>query len=85
MNDDGVFLSATRQAELIRTKQASPVELLRAYLDRIDRLDGRLRAFITVTREAALAAARRARFLPATEDGNPVASSFRVAYRFILR
>ena len=60
MNDDGVFLSATRQAELIRTKQASPVELLRAYLDRIDRLDGRLRAFITVTREAALAAARRA-------------------------
>ena len=60
MNDDVAFLSAARQAELIRTKQASPVELLRAYLDRIERLDGRLRAYITVTREAALAAARRA-------------------------
>ena len=53
MTDDLVFLGAARQAELIRTKQASPVELLRAYLDRIDRLDDRLRAYITVTREAA--------------------------------
>src|SRR5215470_6410263 len=60
MNDDAVFLSATRQAELVRTKQVSPVELLRAYLDRIDRFDSRLRAFITVTRDPALAAARRA-------------------------
>src|SRR5262245_22352871 len=60
VNDDAVFQSATRQAELVRTKQASPIELLRAYLDRIDRLDGRLRAFITVTRDAAFAGARRA-------------------------
>ena len=60
MNDDTVFLGATRQAELIRTKQASPVELVQAYLERIDRLDDRLRTYITVTREAALAAARRA-------------------------
>ncbi len=60
MADDTVYLSATRQATLIRAKQASPVELVRAYLARIDRLDGRLRAYITVTREAALAAARRA-------------------------
>jgi aspartyl-tRNA(Asn)/glutamyl-tRNA(Gln) amidotransferase subunit A len=60
VTDDLVFLGAARQAELIRTKQASPVELLRAYLDRIDRLDDRLRAYITVTREAALAAARQA-------------------------
>src|SRR2546422_1127092 len=60
VSDDVVYLSATRQAELIRAKQVSPVELLRAYLDRIDRLDARLRAYITVTREAALAAARQA-------------------------
>src|SRR3989441_7501615 len=60
VSDDVVYLSATRQAELIRAKQVSPVELLGAYLDRIDRLDGRLRAYITVTREAALAAARQA-------------------------
>ena len=60
MTDDLVFLGAARQAELIRTKKVSSVELVQAYLDRIDRVDDRLRAYITVTREAALAAARRA-------------------------
>src|SRR5439155_19165107 len=60
VTDDILFLSAAQQAALIRTKQLAPVELVRAYLDRIDRLDGRLRAYITVTREAALAAARQA-------------------------
>jgi len=60
VGDETVYLSATRQAELIRTKQISSIELVRAYLDRIDRLDGRLRAYITVTREGALAAARQA-------------------------
>ena len=39
----------------------SPVELIRAYLERIERLDGRLRAYITVCRDAALEAARRRR------------------------
>jgi aspartyl-tRNA(Asn)/glutamyl-tRNA(Gln) amidotransferase subunit A len=58
--DDEVFLGAARQAALIRTKQLSPVALVQAYLDRIDRLDARLRAYITVCREAALAGARRA-------------------------
>jgi len=60
VTDDHVYLSAARQAALIRTKQLSPVEMMRAYLERIDRLDGRLRAYITVTRETALAAAREA-------------------------
>jgi aspartyl-tRNA(Asn)/glutamyl-tRNA(Gln) amidotransferase subunit A len=60
VNDDIVHLSAARQAELIRARQLSPIELVHAYLERIDRLDGRLRAYITVTREAALAAARQA-------------------------
>jgi aspartyl-tRNA(Asn)/glutamyl-tRNA(Gln) amidotransferase subunit A len=54
------FLGAVRQAALVRAKAVSPVELVRAYLERIDRLDGRLRAYITVTREAALEGARRA-------------------------
>ena len=60
MSDDVLFLGAAGQAALVRDKQLSPVELTRAYLERIDRLDGRLRAYITVCREAALAAARRA-------------------------
>jgi aspartyl-tRNA(Asn)/glutamyl-tRNA(Gln) amidotransferase subunit A len=60
MSDDVLYLSAGRQAALIRERKLSPVELVRAYLERIDRLDSRLHAYITVTREAALAAARRA-------------------------
>src|SRR5262245_54204094 len=60
VNGDLVFLGAAQQAALVRDKQLSPVELVNAYLARIDRLDGRLRAYITVCRESAVAAARRA-------------------------
>ena len=60
VNGDLVFLGATQQAALVRDKQLSPVELVSAYLARIDRIDGRLRAYITVCGESALAAARRA-------------------------
>jgi len=42
----------------IRAGRLSPVEATRACLDRIARLDGRLRAFITVDGEGAVAAAR---------------------------
>jgi aspartyl-tRNA(Asn)/glutamyl-tRNA(Gln) amidotransferase subunit A len=45
-------------AAAIRARRASPVELVRACLERIERLDGRLRAFITVDGERALAVAR---------------------------
>lgn len=45
-------------AAAIRAREVSPVELTRACLDRIARLDGRLRAFITVDTEGALRAAR---------------------------
>ena len=58
--DDLAFASAARQAALVREKRLSPVELVTTYLQRIDRLDGRLRAFITVCRESALAEAARA-------------------------
>jgi Asp-tRNA(Asn)/Glu-tRNA(Gln) amidotransferase A subunit family amidase len=58
--DDLAFLSAAETATAIRTKQVSPVEVVQAYLARIDRLDGRLHAYITVLREEALAAARQA-------------------------
>lgn len=44
-------------ADAIRTRRVSPVEVTRAYLDRIERLDGRIRAFITVDRDGALAQA----------------------------
>ena len=58
--DELVFASASRQAALMREKRLSPVELVTAYLERIERLDGRLRAFITVCGESALVEAKRA-------------------------
>lgn len=58
--DDLVFAGAARQAALMRAKRVSPRELVTAYLDRIAQLDGRLRAFITVCGESALAEASRA-------------------------
>ena len=57
---DLAFLSAVELAGLVRAKQVSPVELIRIYLERIERLDGRLRAYITVCGADALEAARRA-------------------------
>jgi Asp-tRNA(Asn)/Glu-tRNA(Gln) amidotransferase A subunit family amidase len=57
---DLAFLGARQLAGLVRDRKVSPVELTQLYLDRIERLDGRLRAYITVLPEAALAAARRA-------------------------
>jgi aspartyl-tRNA(Asn)/glutamyl-tRNA(Gln) amidotransferase subunit A len=60
VSDDPLFLGATRQAALVRDKRLSPVALTRGYLERIERLDGRLRAYITVCADAALAAAQQA-------------------------
>jgi aspartyl-tRNA(Asn)/glutamyl-tRNA(Gln) amidotransferase subunit A len=54
------FLSAAALAALIRTREASPLEATQAYLDRIDAVDGALHSYITVCREDALQAARRA-------------------------
>jgi amidase len=52
------FLSAIEQAHLIRTTQVSSAELVGLYLERIDRLDPELNAFVTVRAEEALAEAR---------------------------
>ncbi len=47
-------------AALIAAKEISPVDITAACLGRIDRLDGQIRAWVTLTADAALAAARRA-------------------------
>ncbi|MCH7712949.1 MAG: amidase [Chloroflexi bacterium] len=54
------FLSATELGNLIKSREVSPVEATQAYLDRIDKVDGKLNAYITVCRDEALADARRA-------------------------
>jgi aspartyl-tRNA(Asn)/glutamyl-tRNA(Gln) amidotransferase subunit A len=60
VSSDVVFLSAAETAHAIRTKQVSPVEVVQAYLTRIEQLDTTLRAYITVLPDTALSAARRA-------------------------
>lgn len=55
-----VFKSAKELGALIKSRQISPVELVRAHLDRIDALNPKLNAFITITREHALERARQA-------------------------
>jgi aspartyl-tRNA(Asn)/glutamyl-tRNA(Gln) amidotransferase subunit A len=47
-------------AHLLKTRKISPVELTKAHLDRIARLDKRLNCFITLTPELALQQARQA-------------------------
>src|ERR1700741_4383201 len=57
---DLAFTPATELAALIRAKKLSPVELTRATLDRIARVNPVVNAFCTITAEPALAAAREA-------------------------
>lgn len=52
-------LTALEQAAAVRAGELSPVTLLEHYLDRIQRLDPRLGAFVTVAAEQALAEAAR--------------------------
>ena len=58
---DGLFyLSIEEAGGLIRARQLSPVELTRAYLERIESLDGRLHCYLTLLPDSALAEARAA-------------------------
>ena len=59
-NDDLCNATLTDVAALLRRREMSPVELTRAMLERIGRLDGQLHSYLTVTPEVALAQARAA-------------------------
>ena len=54
------FLSVASLAQLLQTKEVSPVELLESCLRRIDGLDFKYNAFLTVTRREAMEQARQA-------------------------
>ena len=54
------FLPASQLSRLIHDRTVSPVEAVEAYLDRIDELNPRLHAYLTVCRDEATAAARDA-------------------------
>jgi aspartyl-tRNA(Asn)/glutamyl-tRNA(Gln) amidotransferase subunit A len=67
--DDFAWLSSVSLIDIYRRKAASPVEVTRALLDRLDRLQPTINAFCIVDRDGALAAAAASeqRWL----DGNP--------------
>ncbi len=58
--DQLTALTIVEAAHAFRARELSPVELTRACLERIEALDGRLNAFITVLPERALAEAKEA-------------------------
>jgi aspartyl-tRNA(Asn)/glutamyl-tRNA(Gln) amidotransferase subunit A len=58
--DDIAFMSATTMAAAIRARKLSPVEVTQTILERIERLNPRLNAYLTVDGEGAMQAARRA-------------------------
>ena len=47
-------------SELVRKRELSPVEIVKATLNRIERYDGELKAFITVLSEEALDCVKKA-------------------------
>ena len=61
MSDAGLaFASIGEIAALFRKRRLSPLELTKLMLDRIERLNPKLNAYITVTRDFALAQAKKA-------------------------
>ncbi len=54
------FLTVAELSRLIESREVSPVEVAQAYLDRIDELDFKFNAYLTVSRREALAGAQEA-------------------------
>jgi amidase len=59
-NDELCWMSAAALAAAIRRRKLSPVEVMRAVLDRIERVNPRLNALVTLTADQALKDARAA-------------------------
>ncbi|MDP4623342.1 MAG: amidase family protein, partial [Hydrogenophaga sp.] len=53
-------LSLAQASALIRQQSITPVQLVQACIDRIERLDGQVNAFVTPTLDAAMQAAHQA-------------------------
>ncbi|MGH2542251.1 MAG: amidase family protein, partial [Ardenticatenaceae bacterium] len=54
------YLTIGEASALLRSARLSPVELTSAFLERIEKLDGTLQAYITVLPDSAMAEARKA-------------------------
>lgn len=76
--DDLAFSSAREQAQLIRSKQLSPAELVELYLDRIDVLNPQLGCYFTVMPDEATALAQTQTEQLATRDPSELPPFFGV-------
>ena len=59
MSTELIYSDATKLAELIRTREVSPVEVMKAHLDRIEAVNPKVNAIVTIV-EDALKSAREA-------------------------
>ena len=55
---DLCYFTVNEAACLIQKKELSPVELTQAHLQRIDELDGKIKSFVALLSETAMAEAR---------------------------
>jgi aspartyl-tRNA(Asn)/glutamyl-tRNA(Gln) amidotransferase subunit A len=69
---DDKKLTIQQAHQLLKSKQVSSVELTRAMLGRINKLEPKLKAIVTITEELALKQARRADERLASGDGSPL-------------
>ncbi len=60
IGEDVFFLSVSEISRLIKRKKLSPLRLAESYLSRIERLNPKLHAFVTVTEDVAIRQAERA-------------------------
>ena len=58
MSNELIYSDATRLAELIRTREISPVEVVKAHLDRIEAVNPKVNAIVTIADEALKSAAK---------------------------
>ena len=70
--EDLAFTPITRQAELVRSGEIAPRELVETYLERIERLDPTLNAFRVVMAERALVEAQQAEARRKQGDQRPL-------------
>lgn len=75
---DLAFASALEQAQLVRCKAISPLELTQLYLERIEQLNPRLGCFFTVAAEQAIADATAKTETLASQDGSNLPPFFGV-------
>ncbi len=66
------YLTIHEAGALLKKKQVSAVELTKTYLERINKVEPKVRAFVTVTEELAVAQARQADNMLAEGRGGPL-------------